>query len=105
MKLIAENDLEDQLLPGLVSLLRDLKVDAYGFCRDDAIAPIFWSSDDISLEVSSIKALSKEEVGFILENLEPALMEAMISAGFQVIENYLNDSKGIVVRQQHRRLQ
>ena len=105
MKLIAENALDDQLIPGLVSFLRDLRVDAYGFCRDDAIAPVFWSSDDISLEVSSIKELSREEVGAILANLEPDLLEAMILAGFQVIENYLKDSKGIVVMQQHRTLQ
>lgn len=105
MKLIAENALEDQLIPSLVSFLRDLKVDAYGFCRDDAIAPIFWSSDDISLELSSVTHLSRDEVVAVLSILEPALLEAMILAGFQVIEDYLKESKGVVAMQQHRTLQ
>lgn len=97
MKLIAENSLDDQLIPGLVSLLRDLKVDACGFRTEQAIAPIFWSAEDFLLDLSSVKELSKQDVTWILSNLESDLMEAMIMAGYGVIEKYLKDSKGTLI--------
>lgn len=105
MKLIAENSHEDQLLPGLVSLLRDLRVDACGFRREEAFAPIFWSSEDFSLELPSIKEISEEERTAILANLESDLVEAMILAGFDVIQTYLKDSHGVVSSQRHRIMQ
>ena len=104
MKLIAENSYEDQVLPGLVALLRDLQVDACGFRTKEAIAPVFWSCQDVCLEVPAVKELSDEEVTALLYNLESDLIEAMILAGFHVIENYLKDAKGIVVDPRHRSL-
>lgn len=105
MKLIAENSHEDHVLPGLVSLLRDLRVDACGFRSDEAIAPVFWSSQDVCLELSAVKELSSEEVTAILSVLESDLIEAMILAGFDVIENYLKDMKGVAISRRHRNLQ
>lgn len=102
MKLIAESNFENQLLPGLVSLLRDLRVDACGFFREEAIAPVFWSSDDFSTELSSMKRLSKDELTAILCDLEPDMQDAMILAGFQVIEKYLQKANGSQVYQHHR---
>lgn len=103
MILIAENSLEDQVLPGLVNLLRDLRVDASGFHRADAVAPIFWSAEDFSLELASLKWLSKEEMTDVLKKLEPDLMEAMILSGFNVIETYLENANGIQVHKHHRK--
>lgn len=105
MKLISESAYEDQLIPRLVSLLRDLKVDAHGFRTEDAFAPLFWSADDFTLELSSIKGMTKEEITAVLAYLEPDLLEATILAGFDVIENYLRKAKGAVVYQNHRSLQ
>lgn len=105
MLLIAENALENQLIPGLTSLLRDFKVDASGFLREEAIAPIFWAAEDVALECASIKGIRKDDIEGILENLESELLEAMILAGFDVIERYLKDTTGAVVYQQHRNLQ
>ena len=63
MKLIAENSYEDQLLPGLVALLRDLKVDACGFRTEEAIAPVFWSCQDVCLELAVVKELNNTKCG------------------------------------------
>ena len=102
MKLISESAAEDQILSGLVSLLRDLQVDAYGFQRNESIATIFWSPEDFSLELAAIKGLSKEEMAALLDLLEPELLEAMILAGFGVIERYMKKIKGTNVHQHHR---
>lgn len=105
MKLIAENALDDQLIPGLVSLLRDFKVDANGFRTDEAIATVFWSPEDIAMEHSYMQKFSKDDILGILAHLEPDLLESMILAGFEVIEKYLKDTTGTAVYQQHRNLQ
>lgn len=105
MKLIAETELEDQLISGLVDLLRDLKVDACGFRRGEAIAPVFWASEDFSLQLSSIKKISKDEITDLLESLEPKIQDAMILAGFEVIEKYVNATKCTQVHQHHRHYQ
>ena len=102
MILIAENNYEDQVLPGLVSLLRDLRLDACGFYHADAIAPIFWSSDDFSLELASVNGLTKDDMSAVLANLEPDLIEAMILAGFEVIDNYFADADGTQIHKHHR---
>lgn len=102
MILIAENEHEDQLVPRLVTLLQDLRVDACGFQRGDAIAPIFWSVDDFSLELPFIKGLPKDEMSAILSELEPELLKAMIIAGFDVIENSVKHAKGALVHKHHR---
>ena len=105
MKLIAENSHEDQLVPGLVALLRDLNVDACGFQRSDAIASVFWSAEDFSLELPSIKGLSKEEMTAILDDLEPELLKAMVLAGFEVIDKSLEHATGAQVFRHHRHYQ
>ena len=102
MLLISENHFENQLIPGLVSILRDLQVDAQGFAREEAIAPLFWSSEDFLLELSSINNLSKDEITAILTNLETALLEAMMLAGFEVIMDYWKELNGTVVYPRHR---
>lgn len=102
MKLISENSFEDHLVPGLVSLLRDLNVDACGFRRCDAIASIFWSYEDFSLELPFLKDLSKEEMTAMLQDLEPELMKAMILAGFEVIDRSLRSVVGTRVHRHHR---
>lgn len=105
MKLIAENCLDEQILPTLVALLKDLRVEVHGFRKEEAIAPIFWSADDFSLELSSIRDLKKDEMSSILKHLEPDLQKAMILAGFQIIKNHLYKARGAVVHQHHRYLQ
>lgn len=105
MKLISESSYEDQLVPGLVALLRDLNVDARGFQRNDAIASVFWSAEDFSLELPSIKDLSKEEMTAILDDLEPELLKAMIVAGFDVIDRSLQHATGAQVYRHHRHFQ
>lgn len=102
MKLISESNLEDQLVPGLVSLLRDLNVDACGFRRSDAIASVFWSHEDFSLELPFLKALSKDEMTAMLEDLEPEILKAMVLAGFEVIDRSLRHAVGTRVHRHHR---
>lgn len=102
MKLISENSYEDQLISGLVSLLRDLNVDASGYRRADAIASISWSYEDFSLDLPSIKDLSKDELTAILEDLEPELLKAMVLAGFEVIDGSMQKATGAQVYRHHR---
>ena len=104
MKLISECAYEDQLVPGLVSLLRDLNVDACGLRRDDAIASIFWSHEDFSLELPFLKEVSREEMTAMLEDLETEIRKAMVSAGFEVIDKALRRTAGTRVRRHHRQI-
>ena len=104
MKLISECTYEDQLVPGLVALLRDINVDACGFRRAEAIASIFWSYEDFSLELPFLKELSKDELTAMLVDLEVELRKAMVLAGFEVIDHALRRSVGTRVHRHHRQI-
>lgn len=89
MKLIAETEYENQLVYGLCSLLRDLKVDVDGFQHEDAIATTFWSSEDLIMCIDPLINPSKFDKQAFLFSIEEDIRSAMIMAGAKVIEKKL----------------
>lgn len=105
MKLIAETEYENQVIHGLTNLLRDLGVDAEGFRREEAVAEIFWSPDDFTMELASIRNATKEDRESFLMAIEDKLRSAMISAGYEVITQELTNSRRNQLHLAHRAMQ
>ena len=93
MKLIAETDYENQIVHGLCSLLRDLKVDVDGYLHEQAVATTFWSADDFIMHHESIRNASQSDRQAFLFSIEDKIRSAMRGAGANVIQHELSQSK------------
>lgn len=89
MKLIAETTYENQIVHGLCSLLRDLKVDVDGYLHEQAIATTFWSADDFIVHLESIQNASQIDQRAFLLSIEDKIRAAMEIAGANVIQHEL----------------
>lgn len=94
MKLIAETPYEDQLLTSLASFLRDIGVDAESYRQEDAIAPVFWSANELELEADALSYMSKEDRIAFLSSIEISLRGAMRKAGLRHISNAIGRTQG-----------
>jgi len=96
MKLIAETEYENQLVHGLCSLLRDLKVDVDGYLHEQAVATTFWSVDDFIIQLESIRNASQIDRQAFLLSIEDKIRSAMQIAGANVIQQELLQANKIL---------
>lgn len=94
MKLIAENQLDDQLISSLSALLSDLGVDVDSYCQEDAIAPVFWSANELELETDALSYMSKDDRIAFLRSIEDSLCASMRKAGFRTISSAITHAQG-----------
>ncbi len=93
MKLIAENQYEDQVIAGLTALLCDLGVNADGYTKDEAMAVTFFTPDDFDLEASAIRMTRDDQIALI-RAIEDNIRTAMFTAGYEMIERAMNMARG-----------
>ena len=105
MKLIAETEYESQVIYRLADLLRDLGIDAEGFKREEAVAEVFWTPDDFTMELASIHNATKEDRISFLMAIEDKLRSAMITAGYEVITQELTCTHRNQLYLAHRQMQ
>ena len=94
MKLIAETQYEDQLLMSLTTFLREMGIDAEGYRQEDAIAPVFWSANELELEADALSYMSKEDRIAFLCSIEASLRSTMRRAGLRHISNAIGRAQG-----------
>ena len=98
LKLIAETEEENLMLPGLSALLFDLGVLSTEYRTDEAYAATFWSAAELSYLFAEEHDLTKEEAAYLLEELEPFLCVTQSSAGVRLIERTLDKNLSRIKR-------
>jgi len=93
MKLISENQYEDQVVAGLTALLCDLGVSADGYKKNEALAVTFLSPSDIELEATSIYMTHEDQLALI-HSIEDNIRTNMIAAGFETIQRAMLQAHG-----------
>ena len=86
MRLIAETEEENAILPGLSALLADLGIISTEYRMDEAYAFTHWSAGELSYLYADQIDLTKEEAAYLLEELEPLLRTTMATAGMRLID-------------------
>jgi len=94
MKLIAENEHDDQVLGGLTALLSDLGIETDSYLKEDALAAIFWSANDLDLETDALSYMSKEDRIAFLLSIEDSLRASMRKAGLRTINRAIEHIQG-----------
>ena len=89
MLLISESLQEDHLVLPISVLLGDLGVEVAAFERSDAVAPLFWDISDLYSDNPAFQNLDSEEKKRFLILIEQEIRNAMMIAGFIVIEEYI----------------
>lgn len=86
MKLIAETEEENTMLPGIAALMTDLGIIANEYRKEEAYAVTLWSAAELSYLYADRFNLTHEEAAYLLEELEPMLRSTMAAAGVKLIE-------------------
>lgn len=86
MLLLSESEYEDQLVLPVCALLKDLGLTIQSFEKNEAVAPVFWEITDFYYTSPWFQNLSSEEKLQFLAFIELEIKSAMIQAGFQAIE-------------------
>ena len=94
MILIAENQHEDQLLMSLTALLTDLGVEVDSLRQEDALAPVFWSANELDLQTDALSYMSKDDRIAFLLSIEAPLRASMRKAGLRTISSKLACAQG-----------
>ncbi len=89
LKLIAETEEENLMLDGLSALMEDLGVATTPLRMEDSYAMVVWSVAELSYLYSGHFGLNYEEARSFLEDIEPYLNAAMLSAGTRLIDRIL----------------
>lgn len=94
MILLSENTHEDEILSGITALLIDLGIDADSYRREDALAPVFWSANDLELEGEALSYMSKEDRIAFLQSIEDAICACARKAGCRTIRSAVRQTQG-----------
>ncbi len=90
MRLIAETEEENLMLPGLSALMADLGVISTEYRTDEAYAVTFLSAGELSYLYADDYDLTREEAAYLLEELEPYLRTAMAAAAARMIDRAIH---------------
>ncbi len=94
MKLIAENQHDDQILLNLTALLSDLGVEVDSYRQEEALAPVFWSANELELETDALSYMSKDDRIAFLRSIEDSLRASMRKAGLRTISTAIARAQG-----------
>ena len=82
MKLIAETKQEDRILRRLILFLQDLELNVTGHTSQDSIALTYWTPRDLPAYIPENQRQA------FLASIEDDIYSAMITAGYETIEQF-----------------